>query len=531
LTKINDYRYDLTITDFDDNTLRAFATAFSESIFADYMAQDPDEPNLFTTEVCYQGGGIFKSEVEEQLHDLAILFPTLTLHFTAEDLDDRSHGYELKCKGDLFQQAELINSLSAFCPPVPFSQREEALRKESERSIKVQQLTDNLCHNTDYDLLYAQKQALVHSMATGAAVPNEVLSGLINFLDQVGDLGETLGRFQYDGIDPPFPLQSDYIKKNISFSQETISPEPKPIHVLIEELDNGNDPASFSVLAASEDPTVLRALLQAKIKKDEYGYICNNGIAVNTDDCFETIYEDGNVFYNICETIVANKTNLAQLLQSPEYDTTFHYADNLTAILQEVLHCTAQAHDFEIINMEDLVSFLLQDPQFHAFSVDHEFYFDVNHIEDRYATVVMDLCKQFLHDRLHDDTAYFKNTGAIKMLVYPDNLKDILIDCIYATAAAHCLPIHNAELTAESILHDPIFRAFRNEHCKGTPHLINGTSLFQNIAEYCMGFTYSKMVGERPANRRPSINTIIYEANLRQKEPASATKDHELDIS
>lgn len=216
----HDYRYDLRVSGADEETLERFAAAFEGTRFIDYMGRDPDDPALFTTEAVYGGGGLYEETVETELHKLAMQFPSLKLYFVAEDLDDRGHGYDLQFQGQMYQRANKLSSMSEFNPPVHFDHRQDALRLEFERGEKADQMIQRLCKETDYDLLYAQKQALLNALETGGRVPNEVLEGLVNFLDQVGDLGETLGLFQYDGIEPPYPLQADYVKKEYSFDDK-----------------------------------------------------------------------------------------------------------------------------------------------------------------------------------------------------------------------------------------------------------------------------------------------------------------------
>lgn len=116
---------------------------------------------------------------------------------------------------------------------------------EGERADAVNKLLTNLCKNTDFDLLYAQKMTLLNALETGDPVPNEALEGLINLLDLMGDLGETLGRFQYDGIEPPFPLLPEYQKKEYSFQSK---PKDKPgIDLIISKAESRSEQQSDKI--------------------------------------------------------------------------------------------------------------------------------------------------------------------------------------------------------------------------------------------------------------------------------------------
>lgn len=64
-----------------------------------------------------------------------------------------------------------------------------------------QEYLDEFLHNTDFSLLFHQKQALVTARAENRLVDPETLSGLIHFLDFIGDWAEKEGVFTYPPVD------------------------------------------------------------------------------------------------------------------------------------------------------------------------------------------------------------------------------------------------------------------------------------------------------------------------------------------
>lgn len=311
----SDYRYDLRVTGADDETLKQFKAALEKSPFQHFLEQDEDEPNLFTTEVSGSYGGMYEEDVQEYLHNLALQFPQLTLNLTAMDLFDNVSGYELTLQGDMLQRSfpELI--WTDPMPPVHFEDRGDMLRQAIERLARIFDLTDKLVYKTDYDLLYAQKLTLLEHLATGKPIPKPALEGLINLLDTMGDLGETLGRFQYDDMEPPYGLQPEYEKKVCVFDPE---PEPK-LHVLCEEYEGDDGIRSFTILGISHDEDALRALMQSKIAEDEYGLIAKNGIDEDLrDNHFMTNFQDGFVEYYMIEEVLLNKEQIQSRIRASE---------------------------------------------------------------------------------------------------------------------------------------------------------------------------------------------------------------------
>lgn len=66
--------------------------------------------------------------------------------------------------------------------------------------------------NTDFDLLYQQKQALVEARARNLPVDPETLDGLIHFLDFIGDWAEEQGAFTYPPFEEEHSITDDLIR-------------------------------------------------------------------------------------------------------------------------------------------------------------------------------------------------------------------------------------------------------------------------------------------------------------------------------
>ena len=143
MSLIHDYRYDLRLLHAEDRVLPDFQKDFSQTLLADYMAQDPRDPFLFTSTVIQGKGGLEEEQVEEALHTLAIHYPMLTLQFKARDLQDLDYGYELRLQGDTFQRAQLVSFVSDFTKPTPFAERKAQSKPAKTVSMLCQEYEDS----------------------------------------------------------------------------------------------------------------------------------------------------------------------------------------------------------------------------------------------------------------------------------------------------------------------------------------------------------------------------------------------------
>lgn len=71
------------------------------------------------------------------------------------------------------------------------------------------------------------------------------------------------------------------------------------IYTLTESYENDSGLREFYVITTSYDKEKLKVIMDGLIKEDEYGLIAKNGIQRQTDNSFETVFEDGFVGYDI----------------------------------------------------------------------------------------------------------------------------------------------------------------------------------------------------------------------------------------
>lgn len=406
----HDYSYLLTVNGTADEQKIVFDFLKEKEIIGEHLEPDGGEQAPFS-HYCYpqdigSGPEWYEDDMEETLHEIALKVPNAILEMEGEDVDDPSYGFVKRFHGDLYQEVKRETHTPPFVhgADVPFDQRDTAPRIAAQRMEKVNALVDDLCKNTDFDLLYAQKQALLHSIETGAPVPKAALEGLVNLLDQLGDLGEAFGRFQYDGIEPPFPMLPDYEKKQI-----TIEPDPAPkIHLLCEEFEDGDAIRSFSVLAASHDKDGLEKMLAAKVAQDEYGYIADKGISQEDNDHFCTNFDCGFVEYYILDQDVLTPEKTREMLQSPAYTDNFHAPEGLRDILAASIHeYEAMCPHLTSIDAEKAADALMEDKQFQG-KIKTAWWGDAKEIDPDIKDYAAQVCFQFVLHLGGEDPEFFE---------------------------------------------------------------------------------------------------------------------------
>ena len=149
---------------------------------------------------CGGSGGsiseIGRDDVKNTMHNIALLFPDAKFHLLAENVQDRSEAYQICTFGDMYQYAEQETHMSDMSKPVPFD-----MRAIAESAIGAKDYLFDFFHSTDFNLLYQQKQALLHAMEHQTPVPDKTLEGLVNFLDYIGDWAEEKGVFTYPDLE------------------------------------------------------------------------------------------------------------------------------------------------------------------------------------------------------------------------------------------------------------------------------------------------------------------------------------------
>ena len=521
MNTVSTNRYNLYVEDADEKTLSAFATALAKSGLDKCIIQSPDEPTLFTSEVMdvEWRNDLEEETIEAELYKLAVAFPDLKLHFIAEYTEDTETiglGFEVKFHGQLYQRADMVSTLSEFSVPAPFEQRDVILQKEHERSIRVNDLLDRVVNKTDYDLLYAQKAALLDALYNGTPIPKQALEGLISLLDQMGDLGEAIGRFQYDAIEPPYPMQPDYEKKICVFPPE---PEPK-LHILCEEMEGSNGIREFKILGTSRDQEGLQELMQAKIEKDEYGFIAQNGIQEQSSTHFSTEFHDCFVEYYILDEDVLSREQTLALLNTKEYDPTFYYPETLRTTLTSVLSQIVADEGYGELDVAKGVESYLQNKEVHAELKDAYWFYpdDVNEVRAR------DFWNKVISSDLEKNPDLFSDLGIVPVFKAPDNFQEVLIASIYDAAKDLRLPSVNVQQICEDCLHSGGFRTKVTELFGDIRCLDESTQLV--AAAFCHEYLMIKLQPE-PMKNNGGLDQIISDAASRKKESSVKTADKE----
>lgn len=510
----DDYRYTLRLSGADSETLTRFHQAFEKTNLIDYMDQSTEDPSLFTTDVVQGNGGLEESYIEQDLHELACRFPEVKLHFSVQNLADRSYGFELKLEGELFQRADHILKCSDFTPAVPFADRKNVLLEERTRAEKTEALLQSLCSETDFDLLYAQKEALTQTGSDVDIVPPDALHGLNTFLERILTLGETLGRFKPLDRKPNFPLRPDYQKREVHFSApDTINKAPLKLYALCEEKEDNDAIREFNILALSEDKKGLQKLMQAKIAKDEYGYIAENGIQDNGKEYFSTNYEGGFVEYYITSRDVLTRGDIEQLLKTAAYDPTFYAPDNLQELLISAITAFAAEQGYMGLDPQPVADTLLSDKRFHAFLI-REGWTSTSVIQEQSKLHAIHDCKYYLANELDNDPDFFMKTGALGKIVYPDNLRELLLDSIYTVAKKHRLPIQAPDTIANQIMSNPFFQSKCRDLFTNVSHLAKGSELHKTANRYLYYYVRDTMVPDIQKESHPSFAEQIKHAEI-----------------
>lgn len=277
-----------------------------------------------------------EEDMEERLHEISMQVPGAILEIEGRNLNDRTEGFIKRFHGNMYQETRLVTTM----PPlidgadVPFLGKLMNSSNTTMRHQKTNQLLDQICHKTDYDLLSSQQSALEQYLRYGDPIPKEAIDGLIKHIIRMKQLGELLGRFQYDDCErSPYPPLPEYKKKHYVFEPE----ERKPVFVLTEEHAVPAAPRKFKILAVSEDSLYLHRLMSAKVSTDTYGYFAKNGKKYISGDCISSRYNQGSVSYSIKEFPNLSKDQLEEMLYSPEYAGEFKPADNLHSVIAQFM--------------------------------------------------------------------------------------------------------------------------------------------------------------------------------------------------
>lgn len=191
----DEFAYFLNVSDIRPNEAEKLIDLMrSDDFFDGRLSPDRSEEDILANRIQFDCGGlgsitgIDREEVDKAMHILAQTFPEASFYLSAENVDNPLVKYEIKTHGDLYSCAEQQYYMPELSLPVPYEQRHESNNEN---------FFNQFLHRTDFDLLYQQKQDLVHALYSGANVPAESLEGLVHFLDFIGDWAEQEGLFIY----------------------------------------------------------------------------------------------------------------------------------------------------------------------------------------------------------------------------------------------------------------------------------------------------------------------------------------------
>lgn len=490
----HDYRYTLHIDNTDEDSLNHFFDAFEATNLIDYMDQEPEDLKRFSSDIVQGNGGLDEVQIMKDLNTLSLQFPKLTLHFTAQDLMDRSYGFELKFENGMVQRAEQLLKRSAFTPPVPYDDFIQVQHQTRDRVEKYHAQLESFLETMDFRQLHTYKQTLETALHANNTIPPETLKELIPLLNSISALAQNTDRFQ----DTEIHAQQEHVNVEL-FS-------------LCEEKEDGDGIREFAILAQSEDKEGLQKLLQAKIEKDEYGYIASNGIDDHSLTYFRTNYASGFVSYYIIEEKILTRYDIEALLQTPAYDTTFHGPQNLWAIVQEALNTYASENGYHGLLAEPVITALKSDKQFHAYLI-QEGWAAGKWISDGSKLHAIHDIHYYFDNLLDGRPDYFIETGGLSPAPIPDNLRSMLIDSVYRVARDHQLPVTDAASLADKVLLDPNFQSFCRETYTDIVHLTDGTALHQTAINICYDSMKKFMLSELPETRHPSFHEQVKRAN------------------
>lgn len=286
----------------------------------------------------------------------------------------------------------------------------------------------------------------------------------------------------------------------------------KSLYLLCEEYEDGDGIREFSVLAASLDKPGLQLLLRAKVEKDEYGYFAENGINDEGDTYCSSNFEAGFVSYYIREEAILDRDAITHLLNTKEYDTTFHHPENLPEILKMTIHSFAAGEGYPDVDPEPVMTALLRDKVFQSL-VKNAYWGDKPFVDHNSIPRAVDHINAYLKDQFRDDPDYFATTGGIARCCYPENFESIVLDTIYQVARENHLPITSLETDVNKIMRNPLVRAFCLEN--QTDWLLEGSAVHEKATALCYRVTSDYYRLPKENNIHPPLSTKVKNAQLR----------------
>ncbi len=308
--------------------------------------------------------------------------------------------------------------------------------------------------------------------------------------------------------------------RDIPFDKRHEDPDrayERRVHLLCEEYEGSDGIRSFTVLAIGEDKNALRKLMEAKVEKDEYGYIGEYGEAEYTPNHFESNYGDGFVEYYIFDEPIQTSEQLKELLNTKAYDNSFKYPENLKEILTSAINEFANKEGYGRVDSNVVSETMLYDPEFRAMVL-KAYWGDLDIINDYCKDAAFSFCYNFLRTKVNNSPDFFEEIGAVPSFIPPDNLKDILIDSIYDVSRSLHFPVNTAEKQAESYMRNSNFRDAIRAHCNGVTTLLPHTPEYTAAASACYDFVDTnlrKENAELQGTKVTNLDTLIKQATAR----------------
>ena len=306
--------------------------------------------------------------------------------------------------------------------------------------------------------------------------------------------------------------------------QETPKMSEGKVYVFCEEHEDENGIREFTIHGVSTNRDALQKLLAAKVEKDEYGLIAENGLEEN-DPCYvetDFVDEKGFVRYYLEDADLLDKEKIHDMLKTPAYDTSFHFPSNLPDLLQSVLFDIAESQSYHTVDNKTAVSSIMAEPKFQAM-IKTSWWGDDDIIDGKTTEIAKRYIRNHIADRLEDEPSFLIRIGAVPKDTFPTNLKDILVSSIYDVSRDHHLPVVNAEALANQLMASDAFIKKIKEEYRGYASLKDGSDIYENAAQKCYSFVQRQLVHSKDQKR--SISDLLSEANMKKdQQPSSGNR-------
>lgn len=548
------YSYFLTVDGTDEERAAVHVLLNNYGVLGDKLVATNETPVFSHYEVDERWGAVSEwdeEELNDTLHQIALAVPSATLELQGNNETDRISRFVKRFHGDLYQMAGTVTEMQSLREDGdrPYAQRNDPPVYAENRISTVASLAYDL-YKQDWLKTHTNDQSRLSSMAeyldyvkecTEEGIPcgpyDEYLSdqgfrGTLyvcmdeflgaEYLDQAYMVGLFKGN---EALTQAY--REDLAGQGIEVDTTLHYEEKKePVFILCEEFESDDVPRSFTVHAVSENKESLQKLLAAKVQKDEYGFIAKNGVDTDTANHFCSSFEnDCFVEYYILDETVLSREKTLDLLQTKPFDPTFTYPDNFRNCVLAAVAGYTENHGFGQVDCDKVADDLMQNQSFQVeLKTGCSWWFTPDHLSEVNIDRTKNFTTSFLEDILDERLEYFSEIGAAPSFNPPENLKDILIDCIYDVSKANHMPVNEPELLADKILRNSDVRSYISKHCEGISTLEPGTMEQLRITTFCMNQVKGALA---PAARKPALSNLIRNALGRTGEADKSAPEKE----